>query len=78
MEMMRSGVPSQPTQAQTEDALTQNALSPPMHSQMSPSKIDDDQVPQSIVEDYQISQLLLPDGRFRPEGVPVDVSGGDH
>ena len=78
MEILRSGVPSQPTQAQIEYALTQNAFSPPMYSQMSPSKIDNDQVPHSIVEDYQISQLLLPDGRFRPEGVPVDVSGGDH
>ena len=62
-QMMAQSIVSQPTQAQTDEAATLNAFSPPVHSQVSPLIIDDDaQMASSRVEDFKITNLLIPNG----------------
>ena len=70
---MMQNVVSQPTQAQTDEVVTMNAFSPPVHSQVSPFIIDDEPMASSKVEDFQITSLLMPHGKFFAEGVAVDV-----
>jgi hypothetical protein len=73
-QMVAQSIVSQPTQAQTDEAATLNAFSPPVHSQVSPFVIDDDaQMASSKVEDFQITSLLMPYGKFSAEGDAANI-----
>lgn len=61
-QVMMQNVVSQPTQAQTDEVVTMNAFSPPVHSQVSPFLMDDEPMASSKVEDFQITSLLMPHG----------------
>ena len=73
-QMVAQSIVSQPTEAQTDEAATLNALSPPVHSQVSPFVIDDDaQMAVSNVENFQITSLLMPYGKFSAEGDAANI-----
>jgi len=73
-QMVAQSIVSQPTQAQTDEAATLNAFSPPVHSQVSPFAIEED-APMTVsnVEDFQITALYMPYGKFPAEGVAANI-----
>ena len=73
-QMVAQSIVSQPTQAQTDEAATLNTFSLPVHSQVSPFAIEEDSpMAVSNVEDFQITALCMPYGKFSVEGVAANI-----